>query len=84
MPNEIKIKKPSGEETYKVLCAFNNEGNSYVILDSKLKDANQNTITFVSKVNGTNLEYIDGEEWDRVKKDLISIVKGEMNNAAAN
>ena len=37
MEKNIKITRPAGEDTYKVLCAFKNGENSYVILDSKLK-----------------------------------------------
>ena len=36
MEKNIKITRPAGEDTYKVLCAFKNGENSYVILDSKL------------------------------------------------
>jgi hypothetical protein len=76
MEKNIKIVRPSGEDNYKVLSAFESNGNVYVVVDSKLKDANQNTITFISKENNNTLEYIDGAEWDQVKKDLINIVKG--------
>ena len=37
MEKNIKISRPSGEDDYKVLCAFKNDGNSYIILDSKLE-----------------------------------------------
>lgn len=79
MEKNIKITRPAGEDTYKVLCAFKNGENSYVILDSKLKDANGNTITFVCKENGNNLEFIDGDEWNQVKTGLINIVKGNTD-----
>lgn len=76
MEKNIKITRPSGEDSYKVLCAFKNGENSYLVIDSKLKDANENTITFVCKENGNNLESIDGEEWEQAKTGLINIVKG--------
>ena len=79
MEKNIKITRPAGEDTYKVLCAFKNGENSYVILDSKLKDANGNTITFVCRENGNNLEFIDGDEWNQVKTGLINIVKGNTD-----
>ena len=79
MEKNIKITRPAGEDTYKVLCAFKNGENSYVILDSKLKDANGNTITFVCRENGNNLEFIDGDEWNQVKTVLINIVKGNTD-----
>lgn len=79
MEKNIKIIRPAGEDTYKVLCAFKNGENSYVILDSKLKDANGNTITFVCRENGNNLEFIDGDEWNQVKAGLINIVKGNTD-----
>lgn len=79
MEKITKITRPSGEENYKVLSSFKTGDNSYVILDSKLKDANQNNITFVCKENGNNLEYVDGNDWDQVKESLINIVKGNGN-----
>ena len=76
MEKNIKISRPSGEDDYKVLCAFKNDGNSYIILDSKLKDSNGNTVTFVCRDNNGSLEYIDGDEWKKVTSQLINIVKG--------
>ena len=76
MEKNIKISRPSGEDEYKVLCAFKNDGNSYIILDSKLKDSNGNTVTFVCRDNNGSLEYIDGDEWKKVTSQLINIVKG--------
>lgn len=77
----IKVNKPSGLEEYKVLNAFEKDGSQYIVLDSKLKDSNQLTITFVSKVNGDSLEYVEGNEWDSlVKQELIAIVKGNSNS----
>lgn len=73
----IKVNRPSGTEEYKVLHAFEKDGNKYIVIDSKLKDSNQLTITFISKINGSNLEYIEGKEWDDfVKQELIPVVKG--------
>lgn len=76
MEKNIKISRPSGVDDYKVLCAFKNDGNSYIILDSKLKDSNGNTVTFVCRDNNGSLEYIDGDEWKKVTSQLINIVKG--------
>lgn len=76
MEKNIKISRPSGEDDYKVLCAFKDDGNSYIILDSKLKDSNGNTVTFVCRDNNGSLEYIDGDEWKKVTSQLINIVKG--------
>lgn len=73
----IKVNRPSGTEKYKVLHAFEKDGNKYIVIDSKLKDSNQLTITFISKINGSNLEYMEGKEWDDfVKQELIPVVKG--------
>ena len=76
MEKNIKISRPSGEDDYKVLCAFKDDGNSYIILDSKLKDSNGNTVTFVCRDNNGSLEYIDGDEWKKITSQLINIVKG--------
>lgn len=81
MLDEVTINKPTGEETYKVLCAFQDEesGNKYLVLDSGKKDSNQNVITYIYKIVDENLEYVEDDEWVSVKKNLISIVKGEVN-----
>lgn len=76
MEKNIKISRPSGEDNYKVLCAFKNDDKTYIILDSKLKDSNGNTVTFVCRDNNKTLEYIDGDEWKNVTSQLINIVKG--------
>lgn len=81
MMEEITLNKPTGPETYKVICSFRDEesGYSYVVLDSNRKDANQNTITYIYRMNGNDFEYIEDDEWNKVKQNLISIVKGEAN-----
>lgn len=79
----IKVNRPSGEDEFKVITAFELNGNSYVVLDSKQKDANQNTIVYISRINGDNLEDItDDNEWANIKSTLISIVKGVEENVA--
>lgn len=71
----IKIIKPSGEAEYKVITAF----NDLLILDSKQKDANANTIVFVCKINNDILEVVEGQEWDLAKQNLIGVVKQTVN-----
>ncbi len=79
MDTNITINKPSGNEVYKLISAYKNNNEDFLIVDSKLKDANQNTIVFVSKINGSNLEVIEGEEWKNTMGTLISIVKGQAS-----
>ena len=74
---EIKLTKPTGEESYKVLSAFKANGMDFVVLDSKLKDqGNGNTITFISQIEGDELKVVEGENWNIVRNALITIVKG--------
>lgn len=83
MPIEITVKKPTGEENFKVLGAFKDEANSYVVLDSKRKDSNQNTVTYVCRIDGDTL--IDEQEeqpWRATVKALSSVIKGETDSSA--
>ena len=78
----IKVNRPLGEEQFKAVTAFDLNGQSYVVVDSKLKDANQNIIVYVSRIVGDNLEeIIDEVEWANVKNTLITIVKGIDENS---
>ena len=76
MEEMIKVIKPTGEDTYKILSAFKANEMDFVVLDSKLKDPNGNTITYIAQIDGNQLKYIEGETWDLVRNALITIVKG--------
>ena len=74
----IKILKPSGESEYKLLVSFEYNNSQYIVIDSKEKDSNMNTIVYISKVNGKELEnVVEESEWQSVRNALISVVKQE-------
>ena len=51
----IKIVKPSGENEYKLLVSFELNNSQYIVVDSKEKDANLNTVVYISRVDGNEL-----------------------------
>ena len=74
----IKIVKPSGENEYKLLVSFELNNSQYIVVDSKEKDANLNTVVYISRVDGNELvNVVDENEWQSVRATLIAIVKQE-------
>ena len=73
MKKIISVNSPTGTNEYKLISAF----DSYVVLDSAKKDANGFTIVYVCKADDTSLSYVEGEEWEQAKKNLIAAVKND-------
>ncbi|MBE6161514.1 MAG: hypothetical protein E7158_04765 [Firmicutes bacterium] len=73
MKKIISVNSPTGTNEYELVSAF----DSYIVLDSAKKDANGFTIVYVSKDENGTLLYVEGEEWDLAKKNLIAAVKND-------